>query len=697
MKKILLFIFALLFLTGCQPSKVSNTEILNHVMNSIDLPLETTTDLNLPESYTYEDAIVSAIWTSSDEETLAKDGTIFRSTVDTTVILTLQLQLGTDSIFNSYDITILALEDEVIASNILDELNIPTESSTNIALPQSIKFEENNYKVNWESSDLNVLSNKGLITFQPNDTNVQLTATISYNRVKYSKAFSIIVKAFDTTEMSNYLNNLNFDETISENITLPTTYKGNKHSYTISWSSSNTEVLDNNGALGIILQDTTIALTATIYIDNVTLSKDFELLIKKSSNDQIMDIIEENIPVQKVANDDLFLPLDLGNGILCEWTSSNEDIITSTGTFNKNITNLCEVILTAKIKIGEEIMTKEFKVIANQTDHFYLINKFEGSFENIHITKDGKLSLDEGEVIGTFISKEYEHSGFYEAVASWGALSDDSATCELFVSLKVGDKFSEYISYGEWGLGKQNKCIDQTKDLIKLTDDEIFILNNKTATGFKFKFVLRRHNVNTPSPLVSLVAFSFNIKNYSYSFDKSLIKNSVKYDVPRLYQHDVPNIGSIICSATSSCMLLNFKGHDFSKINPLEHEYMAYMVKDHGNNIYGNWVYNCVAMSAYNETAYVKRFADTYEFLYSLQEIGPMAASIKGTVKYTKQDDGKAGSYYTAGHLLVVTGFEIADNGTFIYINDPNVNGVAIKLTLEDFLDVWRNVSYIIE
>ena len=104
-------------------------------------------------------------------------------------------------------------------------------------------------------------------------------------------------------------------------------------------------------------------------------------------------------------------------------------------------------------------MTKEFNIIANQTDHFYLINNFEGTFENVHITKNGKLSLDEGEVIGTFTSKEYSHKGFSEAVASWGALSDDSATCELFVSLKVGDKFSEYISYGEWGLGLQNKCV----------------------------------------------------------------------------------------------------------------------------------------------------------------------------------------------------------------------------------------------
>lgn len=697
MKKFFIFIFILFFLCGCQSNEISNIEILNYVLNSIDLPLETADNLDLPSHYTYEDKNITATWSSTDEEVLNSGGEVFRSLEDTTVTLNLKLQLGEDYITNSYDIVILALEEEVIASQILNLLSVPAEINSNIVLPQSVKFNDNNYKVNWESSNTAILNNKGQLKFQSEDTKINLIATISYNKIRYSKAFEITVKAFDTTEMNNYLDSLSLPESTDNDLSLPDSYKSNSFEYNICWESSNPDILSNNGKVGITLKDTSITLSACISIDDVSLYKQFSIIVKKSSNEQILNIIEKNIKIQKTANDDVFLPIDLGNGITCEWNSSKPDIISSSGKFNINFNGLETVTLTANINIGGEIMTKEFNIIANQTDHFYLINNFEGTFENVHITKNGKLSLDEGEVIGTFTSKEYSHKGFSEAVASWGALSDDSATCELFVSLKVGDKFSEYISYGEWGLGKQNKCIDQTEDLIKLNDDEIFVLNNKTATGFKFKFILRRHNTNSASPMVSLVAFSFKIKNYTYSFDKSLLKKSVMYDVPKLYQHDVPNIGGIICSATSSCMLLKYKGHDFSKINRLEHEYMAYMVKDHGNNIYGNWVYNCVAMSAYNETAYVKRFADTYEFLYSLQEIGPMAASIKGTVRYTKQSDGKSGSYNTAGHLLVVTGYEITDSETYIYINDPNVNGVAIKLTLTDFLNVWRNVSYIIE
>ena len=697
MKKLFLFIFVFLLLTGCKTNKIPNTEILNHVLNSIDLPLETTTDLDLPNSYVYEDTTIKATWLSSNEEILSSSGQVFRSREDETVLLTLRLQIDEDFLENTYEIIVLAQEDEVIATEILALLSLPTEINSSISLTQSIKYDNNNYKVNWESSNTNILSNKGILTYQQTDNNLSLTATISYNKTRYSKTFEILVKAFDTSEMEYYLNSLTIPNTISENISLPNSYKTSKYNYNLYWTSNNQDIISNEGVVGIVLKDSNVTLTASICIDNVTLTKEFNITVKKSSSDQILSIIEENIKLQKTISDNIFLPIDLGNDITCNWSSSDESIISSEGLFNTDFTGHKVVTLTANINIGGEIMTKEYNIIANQTDHFKLITTFDGTFENLHITKDGKLSINEGEVIGTFISKDYDHIGFQKAVASWGALSNTQATCELFVSVKVGNKFSEYISYGEWGLGRQNKCEPQTKDLIKLVEDEIFVLNNKTATGFKFKIVLRRFDTNTPSPLVSLVAFSFEIKNYSYDFDKSLVGLSKIYDVPKLYQHDVPGIGGIICSATSSCMLLKYKGHDFWKINNLEHEYMAAMVKDYGNNIYGNWVYNCVAMSAYKETAYVKRFANTYEFLYSLQEIGPMAASIKGTVKYTKQADGSSGSYNTAGHLLVVTGYEITNNGTFIYINDPNVNGVAIKQTLEDFLAIWRNISYIIE
>ena len=245
----------------------------------------------------------------------------------------------------------------------------------------------------------------------------------------------------------------------------------NGESYLVYWSSNNEDVLSNTGKVGIALKDTNVALTATIAIDNVSISKEFNVKVLKSSAEQILEIIENAIFVQKLINDDIFLPTDLGDGITCEWTSSNENVLSSDGKLIQATTQYQEIILIANIKVGDENMTKEFKTIATQTDHFFLTTNFEGTMENVHINKEGRLVLDEGEIIGTFTSKEYDHRAFVKLVASWGAITDYDATCELLVSVKVGDKFSEYITYGEWGLGRENKCVAQKKDLIKLTED----------------------------------------------------------------------------------------------------------------------------------------------------------------------------------------------------------------------------------
>lgn len=45
--------------------------------------------------------------------------------------------------------------------------------------------------------------------------------------------------------------------------------------------------------------------------------------------------------------------------------------------------------------------------------------------------------------------------------------------------MKVDDVWSEYITYSPWGLGLQNASYDQNNGMIKLSTDEVIVLNNK--------------------------------------------------------------------------------------------------------------------------------------------------------------------------------------------------------------------------
>ena len=404
-----------------------------------------------------------------------------------------------------------------------------------------------------------------------------------------------------------------------------------------------------------------------------------------------------SIVMPNIIHDDMFLQTKLDKNLTATWTSANTSLISNSGVVNKSISTPTKTTLTVAVSVGDETFTKEFNVIVQPKSHFIMDNLFDnGKMENVMVNSEGKLVLKSGYTTGTFYSGEFACSTFSSLVGTWIASSSTTATCELLVSLKVNGSYSSYVTYGKWGLGLQNACNDQTYSTVKMSTDEVVAVG-ANATAFKYKIILRRSGTSYASPEVSAVTFALNLVSKTYDVNSSMLTGKKIYDVPKLYQHDVPSIGGIICSVTSSTMLLLYKGHDFSSKDSLPHRYTAALFKDYGNNIYGNWVYCCVGMSSYGEKAYVKRFMNTNEFLYSIQEVGPMAASIKGTVYYYNMTTGVNSSYTTAGHLLVVTGYEISGSTTYIYINDPNVKGVSIRMTLPNFLNIWRNVSYIVE
>jgi hypothetical protein len=263
----------------------------------------------------------------------------------------------------------------------------------------------------------------------------------------------------------------------------------------------------------------------------------------------------------------------------------------------------------------------------------------------------------------------------------------------LFIRVQVDGVWSDYISYGRWGLGLNNTTPNYSNSLIKKSADEIFVLNGKSGDALQLKIILRRDDLSKESPQVSLIATTINIGGgYYHDVDISKLRTDVNHDVPQLNQNKVPGIGKIICSPTSSTMLMMFKGHTFPGVHP--HEYFAGLVQvDPANNgIYGNWVYNTVGMSSYGETAYVKRMYSYNELLEHLDKVGPVAASVKGTMI------GEIGiTWPTNGHLIVVRGYYFKGDQLYIRANDPNMVDVYEEYTIENFLKVWRNIVYVIE
>ena len=306
--------------------------------------------------------------------------------------------------------------------------------------------------------------------------------------------------------------------------------------------------------------------------------------------------------------------------------------------------------------------------------------------------KNNRLVLKDGVTEATYVSDEIITKEFTSLVGSWAAISSTTSTCELFVSVKVGSTWSDYITYGKWGLGLENASYDQTNSLIKLVTDEVKVLNNQKGSAIKYKIVLKRNSTSVDSPALSLVSFALEIPSYSYYVRTSELPDYVCYDVPRLYQQVVPTIGGSICSATSTTMMLNYKGLSFKDKDSLyEHRYMASIVRDYGNKIYGNWVYNTAAMGGYGFNAYVARMYSVDELRYYLANYGPVALTVKGTMISSEK------TYTTNGHLIVAIGYKYVNNELYIICNDPNVANVYCEYSLTVINNTWRMVGYVME
>lgn len=696
--KLVVYLTFLFLISGCSNKTIDYNQILSDFCDTLQLPEIVSDNVLLNNAYEYNGYSIEAKWVSDNEDIISSTGIVSQQDEFEEVTIHGTFSLNNCTFNKDFIIGVLELSDEETSNKLLNTLDIPSTISTNFNLPKYITYDGTNYFITWKSNNPDVLSNSGLITKNTKDISVEMECSLLFRNTKYSKTFTITVLSFDTTNMSNYLNFLDIEKEYDSDISLPLSYNDGNNIYNISWQSSNISIVSNDGKITQTLEDNTINLTAIMTIDNVQIEKTYTVIIKKADKNVIFSNIINVIHIPAIIRSSITLPTQFFNDLTGEWISSDSSFLSNEGQLKYNQLDIKNITLTLKINIKGETMTHEFPTIIANQNHFFMLSDFsKGTLDNLFIDNNGYVQLNNESAVGTYISEDYESKDFTDAVATWCAISSTKATCELLVRFLVNNTWSQYISYGQWGLGLNNKSIDQTKDLIKLNDDEIVVLNNKVATGFSFKIILKRNSINDQSPILKRITLALNLVDKTYNFDNSLLQKEVHYDVPTLYQHDVPSIGNIICSATSSTMLLEYKKHVFNNIDTLPHRYIASIVKDYGNNIYGNWVYNCVGMSAFGEISYVKRYVNINEFLYELQTIGPMAASIKGTVKYITQESNISGSYTTNGHLLVVTGFEISESNTYIYINDPNVKGVKIKLLLEDFINVWRNVAYVIE
>jgi hypothetical protein len=682
---ILIIIFVLL-LIGCGER---NDKTLSDFISSFTIEENISDDIELSDSYTFNNKTITAVWSSDNEDALTSDGKVILSEDEAYVTLTGTFKYNDIEITKSFDIVVEGVEISKLISKAFSSVSLPDEANDDIELPNKVTYGSYRFSTSWVSSKPNIISNSGVFNYPDEDTAVTLTCNVSRSTNTYSKSFTVTAKKLDKAKYLNALNNLNIPSMVETNLHISSSITIDNKDYDIIWSSNNEEVLTTSGRISYVNSNTIVLLSATINVKNVAVTKVFEVtVIPNEAINHINQCIDE-IVIPNIISNDIYLLKSLHN-VKLEWTSSDPTVLNNDGTINKENKAYKQVTLSLKLTSGEHEATAEFITYVAYEPHMFIDRTFTGTKESTKIS-NGKLVLADGALKGTYTTDEISVNNFFECVGSYSAISSKTETCELKVRLKVNNKWSKYFTYGEFGFGLQNACYGQNDTYVTMSEDEIKTTSSYQATAFQLQIVLKRSKVSETGPIVSLIALTIFYNVEDFTVDITNIRKEVKYDVPELYQHIVPNIGGIICSVTSSTMLVMHKGYSFDFTTQYPHQYMAPLLKDYGNNVYGNWSYNCIGIGSLGFNSYVKKFQSYEEIMYHLNYVGPISASIRGTFK----TDAK--TYTTGGHLIVLTGYKIEGSKIYFYVNDPNIYGVSTRTTLENLKAVNRMVSYIVE
>lgn len=168
-------------------------------------------------------------------------------------------------------------------------------------------------------------------------------------------------------------------ESVTKNITLVTV---GKHGATITWSSSNTSIIANDGKVTRPANgqgDKEVTLTATIKLNNKETTKEFKVTVKElpKTDEEKVNEAKNQLAITFGQGDDtdnvtkdLTLPTQVGEATVT-WQSSDPEYITNDGKVTRPSYNEADitVVLTATLKVGSAEAKKDFILVVKARDY----------------------------------------------------------------------------------------------------------------------------------------------------------------------------------------------------------------------------------------------------------------------------------------------------------------------------------------
>lgn len=177
-----------LCLVGC-----SKKNVLTSFLNELQIASEITENLDLKDTYLYNNTTIKASWTSSNESAIETNGTVHRTIKDQQVILIVEASIGDETMKKTFKVTVKADKAPEIVEKAADSIIMPERLEASISLPNQKKVDGEVVTILWQSSHESIISNEGNVTLPAIDTEVTLKATFILRQSEVVREFKIIV------------------------------------------------------------------------------------------------------------------------------------------------------------------------------------------------------------------------------------------------------------------------------------------------------------------------------------------------------------------------------------------------------------------------------------------------------------------------------------------------------------------------
>ena len=296
-----------------------------------------------------------------------------------------------------------------------------------------------------------------------------------------------------------------------------------------------------------------------------------------------------------------------------------------------------------------------------------------------------------GEATSPVITTAFNYK---EAIASWNTVTPPGSWIEVQFRAQYGATWSKWYTLGIWASDTSTisrHSVNGQGDTNGTVYTDTFASLSKKATTNTFQLKLRLFSANgTAMARVrnASVAYSLNAPSSATASVGNPAHWNTFINIPECSQMVYPDGGEVWCSPTSTSMVLGYLNKDTGACEPRVRAAVS-GVYDWIYDGHGNWPFNTAYAATQGYEAYVARFTS----LDRAEDYVAAGIPVVMSIAWGKKQLTGAPVSSTAGHLLVLVGFDAAGNPI---INDPAAASdadVTRTYLRSEFEPLWLTAS----